>query len=326
MSRDVAQLSRLQLTTESLARLGQVARPAAGAGEKGPPDFVFYTGCNVLKTPHIALLCLDIMDALGVTYEVMGGPSHCCGVIQLRTGDTQVSGRAAESALDKLAASKTGQVISWCPSCYVQFTETTLPTIERMRGARPFEMTPFLLFLRGKIDALRPMLSRPVGMRVGLYGLGGVAGVVEAAEELLCAVPGVELIDLGLPHAGLQSSSLAALPAYRRDLQSQALATARVAGVDALVALYHTDHRELCAHEQDSPFRIMNVLEILAASMGLRQEDRFKQLKVLQEVDTILRDCQELVAQHKLDPEMARKSGAAMIAEQPVPLGGVSAS
>jgi Tripartite tricarboxylate transporter family receptor len=33
-----------------------------------------------LKTPHIALLALDIMDALGVTYRVMGGPTHCCGI------------------------------------------------------------------------------------------------------------------------------------------------------------------------------------------------------------------------------------------------------
>ena len=62
------------------------------------------------------------MDALGVTYKVMGGPTHCCGVIQLRTGDTEVSGRVATSSLDKLAEGKTG-VISWCASCHVQFTE-----------------------------------------------------------------------------------------------------------------------------------------------------------------------------------------------------------
>ena len=44
------------------ARAGRQARCATTA-----PDFVFYTGCNVLKTPHIALLALDIMDALGIT-------------------------------------------------------------------------------------------------------------------------------------------------------------------------------------------------------------------------------------------------------------------
>ncbi len=112
-----------------LARLGQKSRGPGAPALSAEPDFVFYTGCNVLKTPHIALLALDIMDALGVTYRVMGGPTHCCGVIQLRAGDTDC--RAAwRGHVDKLAH-RSGQVLSWCPSCYVQFTETTLPTLER---------------------------------------------------------------------------------------------------------------------------------------------------------------------------------------------------
>src|SRR6478752_8167654 len=99
-------LARMQLNEDELARLGQYVNErlqngsTAKSGER--PDFVFYTGCNVLKTPHMALIALDIMDALGVTYRVMGGPTHCCGVIQLRTGDTDVSGRVATSSLDKL--------------------------------------------------------------------------------------------------------------------------------------------------------------------------------------------------------------------------------
>src|SRR5258706_129564 len=148
LSRDVNVLSRLQLDGEMLERLGQ--KSAAVSTPAEAPDFVFYTGCNVLKTPHIALLALDIMDALGITYQVMGGPSHCCGVMQLRPGDVEMSGRMGSNSIEKLSHSKSGQVISWCPSCYVQFTELTLPTIERQRGgSRPFEMTPFMRFLDG---------------------------------------------------------------------------------------------------------------------------------------------------------------------------------
>ncbi|HEX8828870.1 MAG TPA: (Fe-S)-binding protein, partial [Xanthobacteraceae bacterium] len=150
VAREVTHLSRIQLDDALLERLGQrvgqdAKRAAAAENAEAPPDFVFYTGCNVLKTPHIALLALDIMDALGVTYNVMGGPTHCCGIVQMRAGDVATSGRVAEGTLDKLAHSKTGQVISWCPSCQVQFTETTLPTIEKTRGSKPFEMTPFTL-------------------------------------------------------------------------------------------------------------------------------------------------------------------------------------
>src|SRR5262249_46631397 len=153
VARDVMQLSRMQLSDAQLARLGQdpAAPPAASAN---PPDVVFYTGCNVLKTPHIALLALDIMDAIDVSYRVMGGPTHCCGVVQMRTGDIDTSGRFGESTMDKLARSKSGLVLAWCPSCFNQFTEITLPTVERTRGAKPFEMTPFVLFLHAQIERL----------------------------------------------------------------------------------------------------------------------------------------------------------------------------
>ena len=113
-SREVTVLSRLQLDTEVLERLGQKSASVSAPVEA--PDFVFYTGCNVLKTPHIALLALDIMDALGVSYQVMGGPSHCCGIAQLKSGDAEMAGRMGSSTMEKLSHSNSGQVISWCPS------------------------------------------------------------------------------------------------------------------------------------------------------------------------------------------------------------------
>jgi heterodisulfide reductase subunit D len=318
VAREVTISSQLLLDDELLRRLGQ--GPAAAPAV--PPDFVFYTGCNVLKTPHIALLALDIMDALGVTYQVMGGPTHCCGIVQMRTGDVETSGRFAQSTMDKLAQSKSGEVISWCPSCHVQFTETALPTVEKIRGARPFEMTPFMLFLRARLDALRPFLHERVSMRVALHRHPGIAGVVEAAEEILRAVPGVELVDLGQPAVGLMSNYFRALPAYRRELQRRELDAAEAAHVDALVAVYHADHRELCAHERDYPFRIMNILEVVGASMGLHHADEFKRLKLLQDVDQIADECRALAARHGLDPAATRRVIKAMLEEQPLPLRG----
>src|SRR5450755_2422320 len=187
LGRDVTVLSRLQLDGEALERLGQKSASVSTPAEA--PDFVFYTGCNVLKTPHIALLALDVMDALGVTYKVMGGPTHCCGVMQLRAGDVEMSGRMGTSSMEKMSHSKSGQVIAWCPSCYVQFTETTLPTIKEQHGSQPFEMTPFMRFLKDRLDQLTPLLRRRVELRIALHKHPGVAGVMEAAADILRAIP-----------------------------------------------------------------------------------------------------------------------------------------
>jgi heterodisulfide reductase subunit D len=319
LGRDVTVLSRLQLDGEVLERLGQKSASVSTPAEA--PDFVFYTGCNVLKTPHIALLALDIMDALDITYQVMGGPSHCCGVMQLRAGDAEMSGRMGANSIEKLSHSKSGQVISWCPSCYVQFTETTLPTMERQHGSRPFEMTPFMRFLDGRLAELRPHLQQRVEMRVALHQHPGVAGVMEAATEILRAIPGVELVDLMQPAVGLQSVNLGVLPAFKRELQRSELQAACDAGIDALVTVYHSEHRELCAHERDWPFRIVNVLELIGESMGLHQQDRYKQLKMMQDADQIVSECGDLIAQHALDPGKARDVIVkSLLGDQPLPL------
>jgi hypothetical protein len=265
------------------------------------------------------------MDALGISYQVMGGPSHCCGISQLRTGDVEMFGRMASSTMDKMAHSKSGQVISWCPSCYVQYTESVLPTIERQRGSRPFEMNPFMRFLAERLAQLTPHLQRRVDMRVALHKHPGVAGVVEAAADILKQIAGIELVDLKQPAVGLQSVNVGVLPQFKRELQLRELEAARDAGVDALVAVYHSDHRELCAHERDWPFRIINILEVVGESMGLHRHDRYKELKVMQDADQIVADCSDLIARHALDPVNARDMVIkVLIGEQPLPLRGGS--
>jgi hypothetical protein len=231
-----------------------------------------------------------------------------------------MSGRMGSSSIEKMSHGKSGQVLAWCPSCYVQFTETTLPSLERQHGSRPFEMTPFIRFLQGRLDQLRPHLRERVGLRVALHRHPGAAGVMEAAAALLEAVPGVELVDLGQPAVGLQSVNLSVLPDYRRELLRAELEAARDAGIDALVAVYHSDHRELCAHERDWPFRILNILDVVGAGMGLARHDRYKELILEQDADLIVADCADLIARHGLDAEAARKAVAKVLAEQPLPL------
>ena len=158
-------------------------------------------------------------------------------------------------------------------------------------------------------------------MRVALHRHPGVAGAMEAAAEILLAVPGIELVDLKQPAVGLQSVSVGALPAFKRELQLNELQAASDAGVDALATVYHSDQRELCAHERDWPFRIINILEIVGESMGLHQHDRYKELKIMQDADQIVAECSDLIAKHALDPGKARNVVVkTLLGDQPLPL------
>ena len=158
-------------------------------------------------------------------------------------------------------------------------------------------------------------------MRVALHRHPGIAGIVEAATELLAAIPGVELVDLKQPAVGLQSFNVAVLPAFKRELQLNELQAASDAGVDALVAVYHSDHRDLCAHERDWPFRIINILEVIGESMGLHRHDRYKELKIMQDADQIVAECSDLIAQARArQATPATSSSRRMLGDQPLPL------
>jgi heterodisulfide reductase subunit D len=322
LGRGVKVLSKIQLTTEDLGRLGQ-GQNASVEDEGEPPDYVFYTGCNVLKTPHIALLCLDIMDALDIRYRVLGGPSHCCGILQYRAGDLETSNKMAKNSIEKFINTGASEVLSWCPTCQVQFSEVALPTYEGVTNSKPFEMTPFILFLERHLDQLRKLMVHRVEQRVALHLHPGVRGLPDAAKRLLSAVPGVEFVELNQPAIGLMSNALSKLPDYKKELQYNELNAAEAAGVDALAAVYHADHRELCAHERDWPFKIINILEVVGASLGIYRDDYFKKLKLKQDTDAILEDCADMLELHKIDREFARPViEKALLGEQPLPLRG----
>lgn len=302
MSRGVRILSRLQMPPEALARVrGLGAQP-----REKPPEIVFYTGCNILKTPHIALLCLDVMDLLGIEYEVMGGPGQCCGVYQFREGDFANTARVGFATIDGLAKAGTSTVLSWCPSCQLQIGEVALPSYERQFGEKPFDFNPFLVYLADRADELAGMMKNRVEKRVALHERPVFPQTMEAVKKLLSIVPGVEFVDIAVPRVGTQANSLAALPAFKRELVRRELVAVADAGVGTLATVYHACHRELCDAGDGRSFEIINFMEILGEGLGLHAEDLYKRLKLMGDIDDIIVETSPLIAEHGLDLDTVR--------------------
>ncbi len=313
MSQGVRVLSRLQLP---LAFVGDVTRSAQAAAPV-PADVLMYLGCNVLKTPHIALLCLDVLDRIGTRYEVLGGPANCCGVIQFRAGDTRNAGKIGGNTVAGFAATGIPRVLTWCPTCNIQLGEIVMPSTNP-----GFALEHVVPYIADRLDRLAPHFVRPVAKRVALHEHPGVAGVTEGVLKILGAIPGLEVVDLAQPRVGYMCNSLAPVADYKRELHARELGAAEAAGVDCLVGIYHACHRELCAHERDYPFRIVNFLELVGEAMGVERQDLFKQWKIMQDVDRVLAEVSRETATAGLDPEAVRQvMVAAITGEQPLPLG-----
>lgn len=302
MSRGVRVLSRLSMPPEILEQLSPRSHPERAE----PADVVFYTGCNMLKTPHIGLLCLDVLEKLELTYEVHGGPGSCCGILQTRPGDMPNAARQAFTTMDRFAKTKASQVLSWCPTCQIQFGETMIPSYQEATGTG-IDMTMFPVFLAGRLERLRPFLVNPVRKRVAVYEYAGALGVMEGVRDLLGAIPGLEVVDMGHSSIGYTSTALLPLKDYYKNSVAKGLAAAEALGVDTLVGVYHSDHREFSGHQDAWPFEVVNYMELIGESMGISRPDLFKHLKLMADADAIVAASRPLIEANGLGPEEARE-------------------
>lgn len=303
MAKAVRIVSRLQLDSEALNRL----QPPPGRGAPGrPPDVVLYTGCNIHKTPHILILCLDVIGAMGLTYEVVGGPSACCGVFQFLSGDAETSGRAGLGTLQQIEAVGAGEKIAWCPSCQTQFDDVIIPNHQRMTGDDTFSLAPFFLFLERHLEQLRKLFVLPVRKRVALNERPGYPAVIGAVKRILQAIPELEFVDLDVPRVGLMSNYLTVAPKFKDELREREFRAAADAGVTTLATIFHACHRELCHFERDVTFEIVNVMELIGESMGVKADDIYKRLKMMGEVEAMMGDCDDMIRRYELDPDEAR--------------------
>jgi heterodisulfide reductase subunit D len=303
MGRAIRVISRLQLPPEVLAR---VAPLRASHEYDAPPEIVFYTGCNVIKTPHIALLVLEVLDALGVRYEVMGGTAACCGIQQFKRGDAKTAGRVAYNTIERLARPGAARVVAWCPSCQIQIGEVALPAYQESYGAAPFDISPMAEFFAERLDDLKALFVHPVEKRVALQERAALPRVMAAVKQVLGAIPGLELVELDVPVVSTQANHLSVLPQFKAELREREFRAAAEAGVTTFASIFHACHRELVTYQQQVSFELINFMELIGESMGIHIPDLYKRLRLIGDIDTIVADSAELIAAHRLDLDTVR--------------------
>jgi Fe-S oxidoreductase len=304
MNRGTRVISRLLLAPEVLERLSPPLRAASEYFDA--PDIVFYTGCNVIKTPHIALLVLEVLDRLGVTYEVMGGVATCCGIQQFKQGDAKTAGRVGYNTIERLARPGASRVISWCPSCQIQIGEFTLPAYKESFGAAPFDMSPIAEFFLEKLADLRPLFVHPVRKRVALQERSALPRVMVAVKQVLSAIPGLEVVELDVPVVSTQASHLSVLPKFKAELRERELRAAAEAGVTTFASIFHGCHRELVKFQPQVSFELLNFMELIGGAMGIHIPDLYKRLQLMSDIDAVIAETVGHIEAHGMDLDQVR--------------------
>ncbi|ODT98413.1 MAG: hypothetical protein ABS83_04465 [Rhodospirillales bacterium SCN 65-16] len=259
MAQAVRLLASMQLPSETLKR---ILVPA----ERRTADILFYTGCNVLRTPHIVLNVMDILDALNIDFDVVGGTAHCCGVYQFQEADLPTYERMGHRTFQRFGQSGASKVLTWCPTCTKNFDE-----LEKDVEAPSFGLDHVSEFLAANLDTLKARFKADQPRRrVVIHEHLGIGATVQSIRDLLRAVPNLELVELpqdsGFSYAcgGQAAKFKEREQAIHRGLVMGAVE----AGADTIVTMYHTCHRALSGAEAIYPLRVVNFTDILAEALG----------------------------------------------------------
>jgi heterodisulfide reductase subunit D len=259
MAQAVRLLASMQLPSETLQR---ILAPA----ERRTADVLFYTGCNVLRTPHIVLNVMDILDALELDFDVVGGTAHCCGVYQFQEADLPTYERMGHRTFQRFGQSGASKVLTWCPTCTKNFDE-----LEQAAEPESFDLGHISEFLAANLDALKVRFKPDQPKRrVVIHEHLGIGATLQSISALLKAVPNLELIELeqdsGFSYA---CGGQAAKFKDREQAIHRAMAEGAVAaGADTIVTMYHSCHRALAGAEANYPLRVVNFTDVLAEALG----------------------------------------------------------
>ena len=314
--RRLQDLKRLQIKANDVSWLEQHRKPDRAY------DTVLYLGCNILRTPHIAKQVVDVFTHLKLDFIAVGGVQFCCGIVWDKFDGPKKGSQVSDRTVTRLEDYQPKQVVMWCPSCNVHFKDVVIGRDDR-QPAFAITHTPQFLAEMAKRGALP--WKQAVPCKVALHTHVGRTGHAEGERRarsdresvaaLLCAVPGVELLDEVPAPPDLDydcgAASLRLPPAHMRETRAELLQSLKeTSRAETLVTISHACHREWC-QEADERLGVHNYISIVAEALGLGTETDqlgdFKKKADQAGLEDILDRSQDAWESHGLSREQARE-------------------
>lgn len=294
MSRAIRLVAGMQLVPAEFARLLTPPRTRE-------VPVVFYVGCNAIRTPHLLFNTMHVLDAIGVDYEVVGGPGACCGIIQQKwEGDLAAGERVTVGTLRRFEGFKPERVLTWCPSCQMHLGES----LAGFRRAS-FGLDHVTDFLVAHETALRAKLVRRVPKRVVLHAHIGLTELGRNVAALLAAIPGLELLDtVWEPGYTCGGSGCNKTPELAALEHARLLDRVRETRADALVTFYHGCHASFVGAEKQGGARVVNFTDLLVEALGgVPREDTLKRYLLAEDLKMVVAEGLPFLRANGIDVE-----------------------
>jgi len=244
---------------------------------------VYFVGCVGAFFPisySIPQAFVQILEAAGVEYGLLGGEEWCCGYPALLSGNVELAHELAQHNVDAIRRLGARRVVMTCPSCYHIFTHTYRELLGQ--AMEDIEVLHESELLEKLIAEKRLPLGR-LDMTVTYHDpcdLGRKSGLFEPPRRVLQAIPGLKLVEMASNRAdslccggggNVETNS----PDLVEQMSARRLAQVQVAGAQTIVTACQQCKRTLlgAARREKARIRTVDLSEIVLKSVENAKQD-----------------------------------------------------
>jgi heterodisulfide reductase subunit D len=161
-------------------------------------DVVYFVGCVSSFSPSsfsIPRSIVQILDAAGVDFGLLGDDEWCCGFPLISSGLGDVVEDISAHNIEQVKRRGAKTLITSCPSCFHTWSHNS-----RQKEEADFEILHVSQYLLRLIEE-KSLVLNPLDLKVTYHDpcdLGRNSDVYEEPRKVIASIPGVELVEMGM--------------------------------------------------------------------------------------------------------------------------------
>jgi len=239
-------------------------------------DILYYVGCTAsydINVKEVGINTINILDALGLKFGILGKEEKCCGSVLLRIGDYEFE-RLSEYNIRLFNSLNVKMLITSCAGCF-----RTIKEDYKKMGKLNMEVLHTAELLARLLKEGKLELKNEVPLKVTYHDpchMGRHSNVYDTPREVLRAIPGIEFTEMDRIYefsrcCGAGGGLKAGFSDIQNKMAQERVRDAERTGAERLVSTCPFCYQglQIGINAIKSKVKMTDLTELVALSMGI---------------------------------------------------------